>query len=481
MRRVLYFILIAATFSSCKKYLDVNQTPNNPLDVTPRLMLPNTTIGAAWANSNALGRAASILVQYNAGLTGDPADFDVYALEGFFDNQWNSEIYYGTINNLRILIDKTAETSPAYAGVAKIQMAYVFSMATDLWGDVPYSQAGFGLEFPQPRFDKQQDIYLGNASLGIQSLFDLVREGIADLDKQSATSPGSSDDLVYGGNLLNWKRAGNTLLLKLAMQVSNVAPQITTSVINSVVAGNQYINDNNLDFQVGFKTTALAQNPMYAFDYTNRPNEEMMSSRFLAFMRSQNDTVRLAKFYTKPGNVFRGYENGANVAAPTLATRSRYGTYVVGTGGEAPVRLLTNFQRAFIMAEAALLFGTPGDPNALYQEGIRASMRKTGMTDAEITTYFSTNPTIVTLTGTTEEKRKQIITQKYIAWVGNGIEAYNDFRRTGYPPLTVSSNAIGDDPNTIPKRFPYPVAEGQRNPNQPNPRPRTNEKVWWGM
>ena len=88
---------------------------------------------------------------------------------------------------------------------------------------------------------------------------------------------------------------------------------------------------------------------------------------------------------------------------------------------------------------------------------------------------------MVNLSGTDEEKRKQIITQKYIAWVGNGIEAYNDFRRTGYPALTVSSNSIGDDPNTIPKRFPYTLAEGQRNPNQPNPRPRTNEKVWWGL
>jgi len=108
-------------------------------------------------------------------------------------------------------------------------------------------------------------------------------------------------------------------------------------------------------------------------------------------------------------------------------------------------------------------------------------MKKTGMTDAEITTYFNNNPTVVTLAGTTEEKRKQIITQKYIAWVGNGIEAYNDFRRTGYPPLALSQNAVGDDPNVIPKRFPYQLIEAQRNPNQPNPRTRTNVKVWWGL
>jgi hypothetical protein len=92
-------------------------------------------------------------------------------------------------------------------------------MATDLWGDVPYSQAGQGLLFPQPRFDKQEDIYQGSASLGIQSLFDLVKEGMADLDKPSTFRP-ANDDLIYKGDVAKWKRAGNSLLLKFALQIS---------------------------------------------------------------------------------------------------------------------------------------------------------------------------------------------------------------------------------------------------------------------
>jgi len=74
--------------------------------------------------------------------------------------------------------------SPVYAGVAKLQMAYAYSMLTDLWGDIPYSQGGQGLKYPSPRFDKVQDIYLGNASLGITGLLDLVKSGMADLDKR---------------------------------------------------------------------------------------------------------------------------------------------------------------------------------------------------------------------------------------------------------------------------------------------------------
>lgn len=478
MKKYIIALLALSTLGSCKKYLDVNKTVNNPLDVPARLLLPTTTVGMAWANGNALGRAASVLVQYNAGLAGDPDQYDSYELEGDFDNQWNFEVYNGTINNLRILIDKTKDNSPAYSGIAKLQMAYTFALATDLWGDVPYSEAGFGLSIPQPRFDSQRDIYLGTAS--IQSLFSMVREGLADLSKPSVLLPGN-DDRVYAGDLAKWRRMGNTLLLKLAIQVSNVAPDTAKAVISSVIAGNNFINDNSLDYQVGFATPLNNQNPMYAFDILNRPDEEMMSARLLALMKNLNDTIRLSKYYTKPNGVFRGFENGATVAAPVRASRSRYNTYVVGTGGEAPIRLITNFQRAFILAESALRFGTAGDPNALYQEGIHASMKKTGMTDAEINDYFATNPTVVTLSGSTQDKIRQIITQKYIAWVGNGIEAYNDYRRTGFPQLALSLNAVGDDPNVIPKRLTYVISESERNPNQPNPRPRTNEKVWWGL
>jgi hypothetical protein len=106
-------------------------------------------------------------------------------------------------------------------------------------------------------------------------------------------------------------------------------------------------------------------------------------------------------------------------------------------------------------------------------------MQKVGMTTAEIDNYFATNPTVVILTGTTEEKRQQIITQKYLAWVGNGIEAYNDYRRTRYPPLALALNPSGDNPNVIPERLPYTPGELAANPNAPKPRPKTDVKVWW--
>jgi hypothetical protein len=480
MKKLLILALTLSVFASCKKYLDVNATPNNPLAVPPSTVLPTATIAMAFANSNDLNRVTSALSQHIAGVANQTAAYDVYLLDGSFDNQWNSEIYVGAINNLQVLIDQYSATSPVYSGIAKLEMAYVFSMATDLWGDIPYSQAGQGLKYEQPRFDKVQDIYQGNSSLGITSLFDLVKSGLADLDKPSTLKPGK-DDLVYKGDLTKWKRMANTLLLKFAMHISNINPTLAKSTIQSVIAGNNYINSNTLDFEVPFGSSTGNQNAIYTFNYTNRSGDQQLSQRLLNLSRSLNDTVRLSKFFTKPNGVFNGFDNGSTAVPSTLTARSQYAAYLVGTAGEAPIRLLTNFQTNFILAESAILFGTGTvtEANTFYQAGITASMQKVGMTAAEISAYFASNPTVVNLAGTVEDMRKQIITQKYIAWVGNGIEAFNEYRRTGYPQLALALNAQGDNPNVLPTRLVYTPGELSRNPNAPSPRPKTDVKLWW--
>ncbi|MBC7687970.1 MAG: SusD/RagB family nutrient-binding outer membrane lipoprotein [Aquabacterium sp.] len=475
-------IFASLILMACNKdFLNVNNTPNNPLQVPPSVILPNTTIGMAFANANDLNRATSVLVQHIAGVANQSASYDVYALDGSFDNQWNSEIYGNTLNNLQILIDQYGSTSPAYAGFAKLEMAYVFSMAADVWGDIPYSQAAKGLKFETPRFDKVEDIYQGNTALDIASLFDLVKDGMADLDKPSLLRP-SADDKVYGGDISKWKRFGNSLLLKFAIQISNKNPTLAKSTIQNVLTGNNFINSSALDFEVPFGSAVGNRNPIFDFNNNLRTGDQMLSSRLLTLTRILNDTVRLSKFFTKPTGNFIAFNNGSTSPAPALATRSKYNTYLTGAvGGEAPIRLLTFFQVNFILAEAILNLGITGDANTYYQAGITASMQKVGMTPVEITSYFTTNPSVVTLTGTNAEKLNQIITQKYISWIGNGIEAYNDYRRTGYPFLVFPLNAVGDNPNVVPTRLPYTPAELARNPNAPKPRPKTDVKLWWAL
>lgn len=470
---------------ACSKFLDVNTTPNNPTTVTPGVLLPAAEAGSAFADANELNRFCEVVIQHLAGANNSPANYDVYQTNGAdFGNQWRFELYGGALINYQKLIETAnISNSKAYTGIAKIMKAYTFSIATDVWGDVPYSQALQGEAVVQPRLDKQQDIYQGNQSLGIQSLFDLVREGLTDLDAATAatytgTKPGA-DDLVYGGDLNKWKQAGNTILLKFAMQISKVNPQLATSVVNEVLTRNTYIKSNASDLNVPFGASVGSQDPRYTYSYVSIFQTDLiLSTRFLTLLQTYNDP-RLPIFFTSPTGKYVTIDNGFRGVLPTPASSwSKYNTYITGVNGVGPVRLITNAQRAFILAEAVLRLGTPGDAQALYTEGITASMTSAGLTPAQVTAYLAANPTIATLTGTNEQKIAQIITQKYIAFTGNGLEAWNDYRRTGYPVLQDSQNAAGIN-GTRPVRAVYINEEVQRNPSFPNPSPQSNVPVWW--
>ena len=512
-------ITLAATVTlftlSCNrdKFLDVNTTPNSPTVVTMPLLLTSTVVYSGFVATNDLGRAADLFVQHKAGIANQMADYDRYNIRGSFDNQWNGELYGGTLINAQTLIDLAAsKNSPAYGGIAKLLKAYNFSITTDMYGDVPYSQALKGSANTHPRYDKQEDIYKGNSAKGIQGLIDLVKEGLADLDKSSTLKPGTGDDPVYGktaNNIAQWKKMGNTLLLKFANTISNKEPALAATLINQAAAG--AFASNADDFEVPFGSASGNQNPLFSFNFINRPNDQMLSQRLLDSMRVQNDP-RLPVYFnptptpagtvnptgtvtTVPGPVvngtptfltFTGYQNGGTASGLTIpgqANRSRYNIYIRGNSGEAPARLLTNAQRLFILAESALtLTGitVAGSAQSLYQDAIRASMIKAGLTDAAVTAYFAANPKVATLSGNVEQKRNQIITQKWISWVGNGLEPYNDYRRTGYPRLAPVLNPAGDD-GILPQRFALPLSELTANAGAEGQdvNIRTSVPVWW--
>ncbi len=484
---------VALASASCSKFLDVNASPNNVSVVPPTVQLPTIIIGTAFVAGNTLGRDGDLFIQHYAGIANQPLTEDKYAISGNYDNEWRGDLYGSNLNGAQTLITSTQSTSPAYSGIAKLLKAYNFAMTTDMWGDVPYSQALQGLAAMHPAFDKQQDIYEG--ATGIQSLFDLVREGLADLNKTGALAPGA-DDFAYKGDLSKWKKMGNMLLLKFANTVSKKDPVLAAKVINEVLAkgadGSAAIYANTEDFAVPFGTSVGNTNPFYSYNVTNRPGDQMASTRFLDSLAAYKDP-RLPKYFTTtPANTsptettvfgkFTGIENGSNATPPSAATatapsnRSVYSTYVLGTGGEAPVRLLTNFQRCFILAEAVITLKTPGIADSLYKQGIRASMLETGLSQGDINTYFKANPTIVTLSGTDAHKVNQIIRQKWTAWVGNGYEAWNDYRRTGYPRLQPALN-VSFTPN-IPQRLLYPPSEVAANGDN-IPTVTIATPVWW--
>jgi hypothetical protein len=481
-------ILIFLAIGGCKDYLDVNTPINNPQAVNPQVLLGAGLIGTGFVNGNELNRFASTLIQYHAGAGNSPQNYDVYVTTGAdFGNQWLGELYEGSLTEYQRLIE-TADGvgAKAYTGIAKIMKAYTFSVATDVWGDVPYSQALQGTTFLNPRLDAQKDIYEGNSSQGIQSLFDLVKEGLADLDLATTLTPGT-DDVVYGGSIANWKKAANTLMLKFAIQISRVDPTFAKTQIDALVATNNFISSNAQTMGVKFGTATGSQSPIYVYNYVSSFRTDLIvSTRYLNRLQTAlNNDPRLPLIVTRPNAVPPGVgtyvtmDNGFNGARPTPATSySKWGPAITGVSGAGPVKLISNAQRAFMMAEAVQRLGVvaPKTANQYYQEGISASMDEIGVLASDQAAYFLANPTIVNLQPGTEIA--QIIQQKYVALTGNGIEAWNDWRRTGFPTLTPSQNAAGID-GTIPVRAVYVNQELQRNPNFQNV--NTNVRMWWDI
>lgn len=490
--RKLLLVLPITFMISCNDFLDVNQSPNNPEAVPPSVLLPSVLIGSGFLNANEINRFSSTVMDYTYGAGNLPAAYDIYNIDGAnFNNDWRFNLYGGALISCDKLIEVANERgAKAYTGIAKIMKAYSFSIATDVWGDIPYSQALKGAEFPQPRLDKQEDIYKGNSALGIQSLFDLIREGIADLNVPSTIVPGV-EDVVYSGGaagIANWKRAGYTIMLKLALQISAREPALATSIINEVLTANDYIKTNAQNLSVKFGASIGSQSPIFTYTYVSLFLADMnVSTGYVDLLQGNigpfNGVLdpRLDLFVNKPTGSFVTYPNGFVGTLAPVGNRSRWSTTITGVNGVGPVRLVTNAHRAFMLAEAGLILPgvtLPGGqtPNTLYQEGIAASMTEAGVPPAAIAAYLASPAG--TLTGTATQQQEQIINQKYIAMTGNGLEAWNDYRRTGFPNFPEHQNAVGID-GKRPRRAQYIDQELQRNPNFTVIPP--NVLVWWDV
>ncbi|WP_114751827.1 SusD/RagB family nutrient-binding outer membrane lipoprotein [Pleomorphovibrio marinus] len=480
MKKALNYMICGALVmgTACSDFLDINESPNLPTSVTPDVLLPAGLAGSAFANNNELNRFGSIITSVTAGANNSPATYDIYTIDGAnFNNQWRFEIFNGSLITYKSMIEAAEEiNSPTYAGIGKIMTAYTFSIATDYWGDIPYSQALLGDENTSPELDTQEQIYLGGD--GVQSLFDLVREGIADLQAQSAVTPGQ-DDVVYGGNAESWIKAGNALILKFANTISRVAPDRARQEIESVLQNGNFIASNDENMSFSFGSSVGSRSPIYEYTYvTAFSNDMMISTRFKDLLEGKNDP-RLPLYVTRPTGEYVTIDNGFRGSLPTpTSSWSRFSSYVVGENGEGPVRFLTNAQIQFILAESALLLGTPGDPEEHFQNGVRASMALAGVSSANIDAYFENNADEVSLNGSEEENWEKIMTQKYIANYGNGVEQWNDYRRTGFPVLEDHQNAVGID-GTRPVRAQYINEEIARNTNFEVILP--TEPVWWDI
>jgi hypothetical protein len=257
-RIVLYILLIMMLLSSCEKWIDPNMNvdPNNPTDVAMAQLVAPIEANLAYVVGGELARFACPWMQQIAGLQSQSAGNDIYIIgESEVTGDWSWNLYCPGMINTKILMDKAATTkSPHYAGIAKILMAYYLGVTTDLWGDIPYSDAlkGASLQL-KPEYDTQQEIYT--------TIFTLLNEAITDLQSATSVFSPADEDLIFAGDLIKWEKTAYALKARYSLHLAKRNGAIAYSDALASIANAYTSNDD--DFKFVFGSALNNSNPIY--------------------------------------------------------------------------------------------------------------------------------------------------------------------------------------------------------------------------
>ncbi|ABQ07560.1 MULTISPECIES: SusD/RagB family nutrient-binding outer membrane lipoprotein [Flavobacterium] len=405
-------------------------------------------------------------------------------------------------NELKNVVDiiKNTSNDPAASNmnaVAKIMKVMVAQRLTDIYGDVPYSEAGLGFSqgIVTPKYDKQQDIY--------NSFFKDLDESFTQLNASGGSVKG---DLFYNGDISKWKKLANTMRLRLAMRISEVSPaeaekQAKAAFQNGVFESN---DDNclmhHLDFPFNDNPATLDfRGNGLSYGFISDEHGDHFSSLLIDYLRDNGDP-RLKMLATpKTGSV-----NGGPIGpGEELYEGVRPGVFrweVVGGSNAAsgiqpylklrttPFLHVSYSESQLLLAEAAYRGWVAGSAADFYKKGVEAGIKQLEVygaapaSQASIDAYVNAKP----LAAGTE--KEQIGTQLWITYLFNSIEAYSNWRRTGYPHLLPITNSDSQTGGVVPTRLYYPNDEMQKNEkNYMEAVQRmggTNDwtgKVWWDV
>jgi len=484
MKKIIYTILSAAfLFVSCTDSLsleEISVDPNNPVTSTPALLTTSSQgsilgrFGVDW------DRYAGTFVQTFAGnhATGVRADqFDLQSQD--FQGTFNT-MYVKGFKDLQTVIDVMGPELEAWGhvGIAKIMTATGLGYLTDVYGDLPWSEALDVANITSPAYDTQEQIYT--------AMLTMLQEAIVDLDKASLVTVGS-DDLVYGGDLSKWKATANLLLARYNNHMSKLNPGgSATAALGYVDAAKAAgLTSNAGNYQMNYNEDDLNfLNPWYNL-WTN--NLIIAGEKFTNLLTATNDPRGLAywdliAFPVGSGAVFatitgkpNGDPTGSNSYSPVGPN-----TYYGDAG--SPVLIATYFELLFIEAEAAMRSTNPGRAATALNAAITASMdmlRPTilanGVPEADITAYLAAFAAETSGTVTMEK----IMTEKYKAMFTMNVESWTDARRHDfqYPSyLALPNNAKLSE---FPRRGFFPQSEVQNNAaNVPSGQTMTS-RLWW--
>ena len=449
-------ILALLASSACTdNFEEINENPNQPTTVGAQFLLPQaleTTINNYWGNSSRNQRLnfdhAMSWVGY---LTRNiyESEGDNYNVQPSV-NISNWQVFYtdGLINFEKV-VEFTNETSddpnPNYEGIGIGMKAWTYSIMTDVWGAIPYSQALAGTAeeaIYSPGYDSQEAVYAS-----------IIEDLATANSKLSVSGPSISGDILFGGDILMWKKFFNSTRFKLlnrqAHIVSSSAAEMQAMLNDPATYPMIDSNDEIAQLTYG---SLPSNNPWNDILIQQSRTDWNISDAFIDKLKELGDTR--IEVYTTPGNLaegeYLGHPNGLPGEIATLYLG--YSAIInqdVFAQLNSPAVLMSYSELMFVKAEAALDGDISGDPQEFYEAGIEASFDQYGLTVPA--GYLAAAGTAT---------KENIMTQKWIALFGQGIEAWTELRRTGFPVLPDHDpRAIFMNDGVLPTRLAYPSTE----------------------
>lgn len=490
----LAWLFLSIPFISCEKYLDVDTDTDSPTTAPLGQLLTNIDIAIANTVDFRLWSGDMLSVYTHQFTAREEQDqYGTKADNINLNNDWDT--IYLTLTDIETLISQATESGDmVYVGIAEILKAYLMSVAVDLWGDVPFSEATL-LEggTVSPVFDNQEAVY--------QAVLDLLDSGKAKVASGQGLSLPASDDLYYGGSTTQWVKFANTYKLKLYNQI-RLSSLFNQADFNALVSENNFLSSIADDFQF---THTIAQAPsdernqLFIDAYGGAQVAKYISPWFYEILMGMNPNIHTGnkdpripyywanqltpgQFPRDQGDTTTGDPNADYWDSSTGFFSIRFGSigpdrdhavqtdatfpgifpcggrYDDGQGfartiasgtGVAPRRILTYDEFLYIQAELMHVGLMSGDAGAKLREAMEASFAKVD----QVVAGSGTSQSVPTLEGSPEviafmdgidnefaaandEKRLELImTQKWVATFGDSMDQYNDYRRTGYPIL----------------------------------------------
>lgn len=386
---------------------------------------------------------------------GGPNNLNYFLKDGWVASSY-TESYSTVVPLWQDLKGKTETQFPEVFALAQILKISAWHKATDMFGSIPYKEAGKGL-ITVP-YDSQEEVY--------KAMFKELSDAIEVLTKYADNGNSKllpNADAVYAGDVHKWVVYANSLMLRLAMRVYYADAALSKKYALQAV-NHSYGVMKTKDDEAKMERGASLEFKNNLDVLINQYNECRMGSSMLAYLGGYQDP-RLPKYFNTSTvsqavtvgtyGKYSGVPTGHDVSSND-AFRDSSRPAITST---TPTYWMRASEVYFLLAEAALHgFAVGGTAEALYEKGIEMSFEENGIASSEAANYMQsglkplaysfhlTNPSVnvdapaltqatTEWTGTDEEKLEKIMIQKWIALYPNGQEAWTEYRRTGYPKL----------------------------------------------